>query len=174
MPITLNQVPMFGMSGGVGHVVICVKDHWQSTICGQFGNFGLRCTEPPRLCRRCLELLGIEHVRPFPAVVVNISHLPDDWRENPLYVYIGRANARKKLRGSVFYNPFPIGRSRDICLRRYRNYLARSQTLIKRARVELAGKILVCWCKPLACHGDALLELLAESSGRQTESKGSG
>lgn len=25
---------------------------------------------------------------------------------------------------------------------------------------ELKGKTLVCWCKPLSCHGDVLLELI--------------
>ena len=27
---------------------------------------------------------------------------------------------------------------------------------------ELIGKDLVCWCKPLSCHGDVLLRLAAE------------
>lgn len=27
---------------------------------------------------------------------------------------------------------------------------------------ELKGKTLACWCKPLSCHGDILLELISK------------
>ena len=30
---------------------------------------------------------------------------------------------------------------------------------------ELEGKILACWCKPEACHGDVLLRLIEERCG---------
>jgi hypothetical protein len=29
---------------------------------------------------------------------------------------------------------------------------------------ELDGRTLGCWCKPLACHGDILVELLETTS----------
>jgi len=29
---------------------------------------------------------------------------------------------------------------------------------------QLRGKTLGCWCKPEACHGDVLLELLQDDS----------
>jgi hypothetical protein len=32
--------------------------------------------------------------------------------------------------------------------------------LIWRMRDELQGKTLGCWCKPLACHGDVIVEIL--------------
>jgi len=28
---------------------------------------------------------------------------------------------------------------------------------------KLRGKILGCWCKPKACHGDVIIELLDEN-----------
>ena len=30
--------------------------------------------------------------------------------------------------------------------------------------LQLRGKVLGCWCKPEACHGDVLLELIEEYS----------
>lgn len=64
-------------------------------------------------------------------------------------VYIGRP--------SKWGNPFIIGRdgSRDDVITTYRTWLA-SSGLNPR---ELAGKDLLCWCSPLPCHGDVLLEL---------------
>ncbi len=46
----------------------------------------------------------------------------------------------------------------------YREYLAEDarmhdDSLIKQAQAELYGKDLVCWCAPLPCHADVLLEL---------------
>jgi len=31
--------------------------------------------------------------------------------------------------------------------------------LIERAKRELRGRTIACWCKPEACHGDILAEL---------------
>ncbi|MEU0671329.1 DUF4326 domain-containing protein [Streptomyces sp. NPDC006172] len=42
----------------------------------------------------------------------------------------------------------------------YRGWLARRQDLAERARQELAGRDLMCWCPPgRPCHADVLLEL---------------
>lgn len=47
----------------------------------------------------------------------------------------------------------------------YRVYLEkeheahRPESLINAAKEELRGKDLVCWCAPLPCHADILLEL---------------
>lgn len=71
-------------------------------------------------------------------------------KKQPYDVYIGR--------GSGWGNPFKIGRdgSRDEVIRQYRDWLRERPELIERARVELAGKVLGCWCKPQDCHGDVL------------------
>ncbi len=36
--------------------------------------------------------------------------------------------------------------------------------LVKRAKRELKGKTLGCWCKPGQCHGDILLKVANENS----------
>jgi hypothetical protein len=43
--------------------------------------------------------------------------------------------------------------------RQAREHLAGQPELVARARREFRGKILGCWCKPEACHGDVLVEL---------------
>jgi len=46
--------------------------------------------------------------------------------------------------------------TREEAIERYREWLLGQPELVERARSELRGKILGCWCKPLACHGDVL------------------
>ena len=64
-------------------------------------------------------------------------------------VYVGRP--------TKWGNPFVIGRdgTRKEVIEKYRGWLAESGLDPK----ELEGKDLVCWCAPMACHADVLLEL---------------
>lgn len=66
-------------------------------------------------------------------------------------VYIGRA--------SKWGNPFVIGTDGDRTkvIEKYKFYLLRNRELM-RSLGELWGKRLGCHCKPLACHGDFLVE----------------
>jgi hypothetical protein len=68
-------------------------------------------------------------------------------------VYIGR--------GSKWGNPFPIGTcgSRAQVIQLYKEYILASEGLMYDLH-ELKGKRLGCYCKPLACHGDVLKELV--------------
>jgi hypothetical protein len=67
-------------------------------------------------------------------------------------IYIGRP--------SKWGNPFVIGRdgTREEVISKHKLYLTQNQSLLD-SLSELKGKNLVCYCKPLACHGDILLEL---------------
>lgn len=67
--------------------------------------------------------------------------------------YIGRP--------SKFGNPFVIGQhgSRADVIARYETWLLSQPALVEAAKRELRGKSLVCWCAPLACHGDVLLRV---------------
>jgi hypothetical protein len=74
-------------------------------------------------------------------------------------VYIGRP--------SKFGNPFIIPRdgTRAQVILKYRKWLVGQLQKSKSRRIALEalrGKVLVCWCKPLACHGDVIVELLEE------------
>lgn len=68
-------------------------------------------------------------------------------------VYIGRPGP--------WGNPFVIGKDGDraMVIRKYLAFLRRSPDLQERARVLLKGKVLLCYCKPAACHGDFLAML---------------
>ena len=74
---------------------------------------------------------------------------------HPDAVYIGRP--------SPWGNPFEIGRhgSRSDVIALYIAYLHDNPELVARARQELEGKDLVCWCAPAPCHGDILLSIAA-------------
>ncbi len=67
-------------------------------------------------------------------------------------VYIGR--------GSKWGNPFRIGTDGDraAVITKQEHWL-RGQHHLLRALDELRGCDLVCFCAPLACHGDLLLRL---------------
>lgn len=81
-------------------------------------------------------------------------------------VYIGRP--------SVWGNPFThinfgtkaqfVVGSRDEAVKKYEEYLLAHPELVARAKEELKGKDLVCWCAPKACHGDILLRVANEDS----------
>ena len=57
-------------------------------------------------------------------------------------------------------NPFVIPRDgdRDTVIRKYREWVVTQPHLVA-ALPELRGKVLGCWCAPLPCHGDVLVEL---------------
>lgn len=73
------------------------------------------------------------------------------------YVYIGRP--------SVWGNPYKIGEdgTREQVIDLYRSYITRllsREPHLKQELEQLRGEILGCYCKPLPCHGDVLVELL--------------
>ncbi len=58
-------------------------------------------------------------------------------------------------------NPFKIRRdgTRAQVIAKHRAWIMERPDLQARARRELRGKVLACWCAPLSCHGDVLLEI---------------
>lgn len=76
-------------------------------------------------------------------------------------VYIGRDYLEFKDEG--WGNPFHIGvdGNRKEVLAKYREWVLKQPHLLARLH-ELNGKVLGCWCKPYACHGDVLRELIDE------------
>jgi hypothetical protein len=67
-------------------------------------------------------------------------------------------------RPSKWGNPFPISDriSREKAIAMYETYIRRRLDLLTDLP-ELVGKVLGCYCAPLACHGEVLLKLLKES-----------
>lgn len=73
--------------------------------------------------------------------------------KSPFEVYIGR--------GSKWGNPFIIGKdgTREEVINKYKEWILKQPILLEQLH-ELKGKILGCFCKPLACHGDVLVEMI--------------
>lgn len=75
-------------------------------------------------------------------------------------VYIGRP--------SKWGNPFThlkkntraefLVESREAAIEAYRKWIKKQPDLLEDLH-ELKGKILACWCKPQACHGNVLAEM---------------
>lgn len=87
----------------------------------------------------------INEVQEVMTKVVNLCHEPYD-------IYIGRP--------SKYGNPFVIGKdgNRAEVIYKYRQYLLTHNDLLLEMD-ELKDKHLGCFCKPLACHGDVLVEM---------------
>ncbi|NIH85313.1 DUF4326 domain-containing protein [Amycolatopsis granulosa] len=106
-------------------------------------------------------------VRDGHAVLVNVRksgphrHLVPWLVEHDLITYIGHRGNRHSWPESDFANPFvkEAKHDREAMVRHYREYLAGQPDLLARLP-ELAGRALGCWCAPLPCHGDVLLEHL--------------
>jgi hypothetical protein len=66
------------------------------------------------------------------------------------------------MRPSRWGNPFHVraGITREEAIESYRKWLLSRPGLIAEARRELRGKVLGCCCKPLACHGDVLAQIV--------------
>lgn len=84
-------------------------------------------------------------------------------KKEPYDVYIGRGP------GSKWGNPFVIGKDGDRkeVISKYIAYFWSEPNLFEHTS-ELKGKVLGCWCKPRACHGD----FLADVADHEGEYKG--
>lgn len=76
-------------------------------------------------------------------------------KRNVYDVYIGRGL------GFKWGNPFTIGKdgTRAEVIEKYREWILTQPELLSQLG-ELKGKVLGCWCSPLPCHGDVLVELI--------------
>jgi Domain of unknown function (DUF4326) len=74
------------------------------------------------------------------------------WRKPRGSIYVGRP--------SPWAAADPPGMDPRLVVDRYRNRLKYVPELAERARTELAGKDLVCWCdSDNLCHADILIEV---------------
>jgi hypothetical protein len=98
--------------------------------------------------------------RELTSRVINLTDKP-----RPAFdVYIGRRQwcGKEVFEASPWANPFSVKQwGREGAIKRYELKLRGKPELLGRLP-ELEGKILACWCKPKACHGDVLLRLIEE------------
>lgn len=78
-------------------------------------------------------------------------------------VYVGRPS---KWGNPFSHTPGTLAErtvhSRGDAVRMYGEWLHKNHLLMAQAQQELAGKDLVCWCAPLSCHADILLQVANE------------
>lgn len=102
---------------------------------------------PVNQARALCEILNSRH-KPHIRVYNKAKEVPPKGA-----VYVGRP--------SKWGNPFIIGKdgSREEVIEKYKQFLESRPDLVEAARAELRGKNLVCWCAPLACHADVLMDI---------------
>ena len=86
----------------------------------------------------------------------------------PYDVYVGRNCRGAPTTLGEWGNPFRITAqaTRQKVIRDYRAWLVAQPKLVAKARWELKGKVLACWCAPQLCHGHVLAEIAnAETEG---------
>jgi hypothetical protein len=73
-------------------------------------------------------------------------------------VYIGRPGP--------WGNPFEIGKDgdREEVVQKYAEWLLAQPELVEKAKQELRGKVLGCWCAPKLCHGNILSQIANEGN----------
>jgi len=59
--------------------------------------------------------------------------------------------------------------TREEAIEKYEEWIRQQPQLLADLH-ELDGKVLGCWCKPQACHGDVLVKLINEQKNQQKES----
>lgn len=78
-------------------------------------------------------------------------------------VYIGRP--------TIFGNPFSHidysraefkVKTREEAIAKYAEWIKTQPELIEKVKTDLKDKVLGCFCKPLACHGDVLARIADE------------
>lgn len=73
-------------------------------------------------------------------------------------IYIGRP--------TIWGNPFILKSEteRVNCVKKYRDWLFAPEQaeLLAKAKIELKGKVLACWCSPKLCHGHVLAAVVNE------------
>lgn len=94
-------------------------------------------------------------------------HLVVHCKKSNYDVYIGRPNPAIQNSDGRWGNPFKIGATMDRAkvIQEYRKWILSKPELVAQVKKELKGKILACWCSPLACHGDVLAEIANDDLG---------
>ncbi len=92
------------------------------------------------------------------TTVIHIKDAPPGWKADDRYVYIGRRNFSECLAQSMWHNPTPLRtqepQEREDNLREFSENFEIST--LRQHVGELKGKVLVCYCDPLPCHGNIL------------------
>jgi hypothetical protein len=104
-------------------------------------------------------------MQPVTGHVRRIIHPDDDLNRSA--VYIGEPRRRRGFRGSPYATPFRPRQDGTLAeiLRKYRHWLTSQPALVERAKRELRGRTLSCFCAPSRwCHGFILLDVIGDTA----------
>jgi hypothetical protein len=92
-------------------------------------------------------------------MTTTVAHWLDRPTDPSAWVYIGR-----DMLDGYFGNPYSAKLyGREVAIHYYRSYfkrmMAKDEEFAHRVW-QLRGKVLVCHCKPMDCHGDVIAEYL--------------
>lgn len=120
---------------------------------------------------QCLKVASLRKETKDPTITLK------KWMENPQNVYVGRQGRifigtgdEKEIfhyKGSKFANPYKVGTKEgeytlEESIKLYRNHLE-TKGLIEKAKMELQGKNLGCFCDQKGpCHAKVLVEVIKE------------
>ena len=121
-------------------------------------------------------------INKFPAMVLVLliflnvytvfSQDPTDYSDCHVYgISAYQADYIKGLPESKWHNPYMV-KPNEKAVELFEKYILTRQDLLNNLQ-ELDGKILVCWCKPLPCHGDVLIKLIENGKEKVKETKDS-
>ncbi len=82
-------------------------------------------------------------------------------------VYIGRYNPR--FGTSPFANPYTIVYNRDDVINKYTRYF--NKKLIDQIDDLVDACRLGCWCRPLRCHGEVILDAIQNKYGGERKDR---
>lgn len=89
------------------------------------------------------------------------------------WLYVGRANRYAGLSASPLANPFKVVHGkRGETLNQYRRWLwqqMKQEEVLNVLRSISEETILVCWCKPAACHGDVIIKAVEWLKNQEVE-----
>lgn len=106
-----------------------------------------------------------------PPKVIHINDAPPGWEKDPNFVYIGRCG---KGHNGYFGNPIEFNAPCPVCSKihtksdreellscfiKHAFERAEEDSEYKERILALKNKTMVCFCKPLSCHGDGLIQL---------------
>jgi hypothetical protein len=98
----------------------------------------------------CFKKVGDQQIHRTIIVNMHYTNLPSGVRID-----------RTTKWGNPFYLPDDTMKTRIKSIHNYEVRLRETPELLL-ALPELVGKFLLCWCKPLPCHGDILLAIMKE------------
>ena len=102
-----------------------------------------------------------------PTLVANKHKLAPGWEKDPAYKYIGRGsplgNRYSHMDGTkAEFKVATRAESITCCEADFRHRLIDGDQALRKEIMACKGKILVCFCTPMPCHGFVIVRLIEE------------